>query len=149
MAGTLEYARAGWVPMSMAEDILPSIRIMPPYSQNKLISRQWRHLDKLQQHDYDVKYFPAANDMWLPMHSAISHIQCTHPSSIIPRLINKVELCISASEEWLTMYEGIPGRLDIATTGLPATSFPMPCASDALGRLAVMVAGRRWHASAT
>jgi len=26
--------------------------------QNKLMSRQWRHLDRLQQHDYEVKYFP-------------------------------------------------------------------------------------------
>jgi len=25
---------------------------------NKLTSRQWRHLDKLQQHDYEVKYYP-------------------------------------------------------------------------------------------
>jgi len=27
-------------------------------AQNKLTSRQWRHLDRLQQHDYEVKYFP-------------------------------------------------------------------------------------------
>ena len=26
--------------------------------QNKLTSHQWRHLDKLQQHDYEVKYYP-------------------------------------------------------------------------------------------
>ena len=28
--------------------------------QNKLTSRQWCHLDRLQQHDYEVKYFPRA-----------------------------------------------------------------------------------------
>jgi len=28
--------------------------------QNKLTSRQWCHLDRLQQHDYEVKYFPGA-----------------------------------------------------------------------------------------
>jgi len=29
-------------------------------AQNKLTSHQWRHLDRLQQHDYEVKYFPGA-----------------------------------------------------------------------------------------
>jgi hypothetical protein len=28
--------------------------------QRKLSSRQWRHLEVLQQHDYDIKYFPGA-----------------------------------------------------------------------------------------
>jgi len=30
--------------------------------QNRLSSHQWRHLDKLQQHDYDIKYFPSASN---------------------------------------------------------------------------------------
>jgi len=30
--------------------------------QNKLSSRQWRYLDKLQQHNYDIRFFPGASN---------------------------------------------------------------------------------------
>ena len=72
--------------------------------QNKLTSRQWRHFDKLQQHDYDVKYFPGAANV---VAGALSRIAYTQPSGILQSpqttlsLVNVVELHISASEEWL------------------------------------------------
>jgi len=31
--------------------------------QNKLTSHQWRHLDKLQQHDYELKYYPGVSNV--------------------------------------------------------------------------------------
>jgi transposase InsO family protein len=66
--------------------------------QTKLSSRQWRHLDKLQQHDYDVKYFPGAGNIVADALSRIAYTQQAEPTS---ELLNIVELHISASKEWL------------------------------------------------
>jgi transposase InsO family protein len=66
--------------------------------QNKLTSRQWRHLDKLQQHDYEVKYYPGVANV---VADALSRIAYTQPSTKDESLLNTVELRISASEEWL------------------------------------------------
>ena len=68
--------------------------------QNKLTSRQWRHLDKLQQHDYEVKYYPGAANMVADALSRIAYAQEEHPKSA-PMHLNGVELRISASTEWL------------------------------------------------
>jgi hypothetical protein len=67
--------------------------------QNKLTSRQWRHLDKLQQHDYEVKYYPGAANV---VADALSRIAYTRSESTSTTdLLNVVELRISASAEWL------------------------------------------------
>jgi len=73
--------------------------------QNKLTSRQWHHLDKLQQHNYEVKYYPGVANV---VADALSHIAYTRtPDTLGPgpvageSLMNVVELRISASQEWL------------------------------------------------
>jgi len=73
--------------------------------QNKQTSRQWRHLDKLQQHDYEVKYYPGVANV---VADVLSHIAYTRtPDTPGPgpvageSLVNVVELRISASQEWL------------------------------------------------
>jgi len=68
--------------------------------QIKLSSRQWRHLDKLQQHDYDIKYFPGASNT---VADALSRIAYTQPSTpeTMRSLLNDIELRISASNDWL------------------------------------------------
>ena len=68
--------------------------------QHKLMSRQWRHLDKLQQHDYVVKYYPGAANVVADALSRIAYAQEEHPKSVQMHL-NGVELRISASTEWL------------------------------------------------
>ena len=73
--------------------------------QNKLTSRQCRHVDKLQQHNYKVKYYSGvANDVA----DALSRIAYTQiPDTPGPGLVagesleNVVELRISAFQEWL------------------------------------------------
>ena len=66
--------------------------------QNKLTSHQWHHLDKLQQHDYEVKYNPDVASVVANMLSCIAY---TRTPATEASLINVVELRISASEEWL------------------------------------------------
>ena len=66
--------------------------------QSKLTNRQWRHLDKLQQHDYEVKYYPGVANV---VADALSRIAYTQPSTKDESLLNTVELRISASEQWL------------------------------------------------
>jgi transposase InsO family protein len=75
-------------------------------SQNRLSSRQWRHLDKLQQHSYDVKYFPGAANVVADALSRINYASTAAPSvppASAPPLatLNVVELQISAAKEWL------------------------------------------------
>jgi len=67
--------------------------------QNKLTSRQWRHLDRLQQHDYEVKYYPGMANVVADALSRIAYTQ-SEPTPA-DELVNVVELRISASEEWL------------------------------------------------
>jgi hypothetical protein len=67
--------------------------------QNKLTSRQWRHLDRLQQHDYEVKYYPGVANVVADALSRIAYTQ-SEPATAVD-LLNVVELRISASEEWL------------------------------------------------
>jgi len=42
--------------------------------QNKQSSHQWRHFDKLQQHDYDIKYFPDASNTVAGALSRIAYV---------------------------------------------------------------------------
>ena len=67
---------------------------------NKLLSRQWRHSDKPQQHDYNIKYFPGATNT---VADALSRIAYTQPSTpyTTPSHLNVIEFRISASNNWL------------------------------------------------
>jgi len=68
--------------------------------ENKPTSRQCHHLDKLQQHNYEVKYYPGAANVVADALSWIASAQEEHPKSA-PMHLNGVELRISASTEWL------------------------------------------------
>ena len=67
-------------------------------SQQKPSSRQWRHLDKLQQIDCSIKYFPAAANLVADALSRIHHPVSTTPAATIS--INTMELQIIGAEEW-------------------------------------------------
>jgi len=71
--------------------------------QNKLTSRQWRHLDKLQQHDYEVKYYPGVANVVADALSRIAYTRMPEtPEPVVgDSLVNVVELRISAYQEWL------------------------------------------------
>ena len=73
--------------------------------QNKLTSCQWRHLDKLQQHDYEVKYYPGVANVVADVLSRIAYTPTPDTQGPGPvageSLVNVVELHISASQEWL------------------------------------------------
>jgi len=69
-------------------------------AQNTLTSRQWRHLDRLQQHDYKVKYFPGAVNV---VADALSWIAYTHGGQSEveqpkgdPQHLNIVDMRVSA-----------------------------------------------------
>jgi len=68
--------------------------------QNKLTSRQWRHLDRLQLHDYEVKYFPGAANVVADAISRIAYTQEEH-LKVDPQYLNVIEMGVSASTEWL------------------------------------------------
>jgi len=71
--------------------------------QNKLTSRQWRNLDKLQQQDYEVKYYPGVANVITDVLSCIAYTRT--PDTMGPgpvageSLVNMVESCILASQE--------------------------------------------------
>ena len=67
---------------------------------NKLTSRQWHHLDRLQQHDYEVKYFPGAANFVADALSRIAYTQEEQPK-VNPQYLNVIEMRVSASTEWL------------------------------------------------
>jgi len=68
--------------------------------QNKLTSCQWHHLDRLQQHDYEVKYFSGAANV---VANALSRIAYTQEEQlkVDPQYLNVMEMRVSASTEWL------------------------------------------------
>jgi len=68
--------------------------------QNKLMSRQWHQLDRLQQHDYKVKYFPGAANVVVDALSRIAYMQ-GEPPKVDPQYLNIIEMWVSASTEWL------------------------------------------------
>jgi len=74
-------------------------------AQNKLTSRQWRHLDRLQHHDYEVKYFPGVANVVADTLSRIAYTQGgqleVEQPKANPQHLNIVEMCVSASTEWL------------------------------------------------
>jgi len=74
-------------------------------AQNKLTSRQWRHLDRLQHHDYEVKYFPGVANVVADAISWIAYTQGgqseVEQPKANPQHLNIVEMRVSASTEWL------------------------------------------------
>jgi len=68
--------------------------------QNKLTSCQWHHLDRLQRHDYNVKYFPAAANVVADALSRIANTQGDQPK-VDPQYLNVIEMRVPASTKWL------------------------------------------------
>jgi len=68
--------------------------------QNKLTSRPWHHLDRLQQHDYEVKYFLGAVKVVADALRRIAYTQGEQPK-IDPQYLKVIEIRVSASTEWL------------------------------------------------
>jgi len=73
--------------------------------QNKLTSRQWRHLDRLQQQDYEVKYFPGVANVVADAFSQIAYTQGgqseVEQPKADPQHLNIIKMRVSASTEWL------------------------------------------------
>jgi len=67
-------------------------------SQQKLSSRQWRHLDNLQQINCSIKYFPGEANLVTDALSRIHHPVSTTPAATIST--NTMELQIIGTEEW-------------------------------------------------
>jgi len=74
-------------------------------AQNKLTSCQWSHLDRLQQHDYKVKYFPGVANVVADALSWIAYTQGgqseVEQPKADPQHLNIVEMRVLASTEWL------------------------------------------------
>jgi len=66
--------------------------------QNKLTSHQWCHLDKLQQHDYEVKYYPGVANVIAVVFNRIAYTRTPDTLGLGPvageSLVNVVELHI-------------------------------------------------------
>jgi hypothetical protein len=83
-------------------------------SQKKLSSRQWRHLENLQQHDYEIKYFPGAANVVADALSRREHPERPLPIKQIHQIslgeteprtpahqLNDIELRIDSAKAWL------------------------------------------------
>jgi len=74
-------------------------------AQNKLTSCWWRHLDRLQQHDYKVKYFSGAANVVAEVLSRIAYSQGGQSEVEQPKAdlqhLNIIKMYVSASTEWL------------------------------------------------
>jgi len=74
-------------------------------AQNKQTSRQWCRLDRLQQHNYKVKYFTGVANVVADALSRIAYTQGGQSEVEQPKAdlqhLNIVEMRVSASTEWL------------------------------------------------